>query len=77
MISDTLSDAIDEIRKYRENMPEAYGHQDVAKALDDVTAHMDAIRAILDTPTSQMSAWKDPWPLAGKPFLPSALRQNG
>ncbi|QOG20404.1 hypothetical protein [Bradyrhizobium sp. SEMIA] len=54
MISDVLSDAGDEIRRYMNEMPEVYVHhrQRIKRLLDD----MDTLRIQLDTPPSAHEA---------------------
>ncbi len=48
MISDILSDAIDEIRRYQREMPNVY--DDIKPKIEKVVAVMDGLRAELDTP---------------------------
>ena len=69
MISDTLSDAVREIRGYLANFPNTYN--DVAPVIETLIEHMDAVRAMLDTsdPTSARTsaavleaAWPNPNP---------------
>ena len=61
MISDTLSDAAAEIRRYLAEQPEVYAH--VRPKIDVALAVLDAIRMELDTPPeshstrAEVSAW--------------------
>lgn len=48
MISDTLSDAVREIREYQEDFPEVYAG--LKAEIDLVLELMDALRATLDEP---------------------------
>lgn len=50
MISDVLSDAIDEIHKYQRRMPDVYG--DLADEIAVVTTVMDALRLYFDAAPS-------------------------
>jgi hypothetical protein len=48
MISDTLSDAAAEIRRYLKDMPHVYA--DTAPLIGDLLKKMDTVRALLDAP---------------------------
>jgi len=48
MLSDTLSDAIHEIRRYQNEMPEQYA--DIREWVDAVVQEMEALRRYLDLP---------------------------
>jgi hypothetical protein len=48
MISDTLSDAASEIRRYLKDMPHVYA--DTAPLIHDLLVKMDTVRILLDTP---------------------------
>jgi len=48
VISDTLSDAVREIRGYQQHMPEEYS--DLGPQIDAVVKQMDLLRTYLDTP---------------------------
>lgn len=48
MISDTLSDAAHNIRRYLREKPEMYA--EIANEIEALLAEMDRIRIILDTP---------------------------
>ena len=48
MISDILSDAVDQIRRYQRDMPSCY--DGIRRRIDTVVAVMDDLRAELDTP---------------------------
>lgn len=48
MISDTLSDAVFEIERYQQEMPEVY--DSIKPHLEDLKAHMTKVREYLDTP---------------------------
>lgn len=49
MISDVLSDAANQIRRYQAEMPENY--EAIRPRIDAVVRVMDELRAYLDTPT--------------------------
>lgn len=48
MISDTLSDAIEEIETYLQEWPDAYSH--VRRAIESTLIVMEAARTMLDQP---------------------------
>jgi len=48
MISDVLSDALIEIKRYREEMPQCY--DSLKSVLDPLVEHMTSVRILLDTP---------------------------
>ena len=50
MISDTLFEAVEEIKRYRRDMPDVYGDAEVSAEIDAVVEAMDALRAKLDAP---------------------------
>ena len=50
MISDTLFEAVEGIKRYRRDMPDVYGDAEISADLDAVVTAMDALRAKLDTP---------------------------
>jgi DNA repair ATPase RecN len=47
MISDTLSDASAEIKRYQADMPECY--DEIRDIIDEVTSAMDKLRYLLDS----------------------------
>lgn len=47
MISDILSDAVSELRRYMQEQPEVYA--DTKHMIDPLINHMDALRAFLDS----------------------------
>jgi hypothetical protein len=57
MISDVLFDAVEEIRRYQRDMPDAY--ESMQAEIDAVTTAMDLLRAKLDAPPSSGSASSD------------------
>lgn len=50
MISDTLSDAIDQIKQYEAEYPEAYGDPGLKGRIAAVVSSMDQLRRELDCP---------------------------
>ena len=48
VISDTLFDAIEDIRRYQQRMPEAYSN--LRPQIDSVVRQMDLLKVYLDTP---------------------------
>jgi hypothetical protein len=50
MISDTLSEALDEIEEYEAKMPETYGDPETKAEIAKVKAAMRALMKRLDTP---------------------------
>jgi hypothetical protein len=51
MISDVLSDAIREIKRYQNEMPDSY--EDIRPEIDTVTTVMNNLRAYLDNPNPE------------------------
>ena len=57
MISDVLFDAVEEIRRYQRDMPDAY--ESMQAEIDAVTTAMDLLRARLDAPPPSGAAGSD------------------
>jgi len=53
MISDVLSEAVEDIKRYQRHMPDIYANNERLKRL---VAEMDAVRALLDTPPEKLEA---------------------
>lgn len=49
MISDTLFDAAEEIRRYERDYPDVYGDSEMKAEIAKVLTAMDALRVALDT----------------------------
>lgn len=48
MISDTLFEAVRDIRRYQKELPQCY--VELKDRIDDVVEQMDSLRRVLDTP---------------------------